>query len=77
MGRESAPLQAVPPTPTAEELCAGGAMTFSQASSFCGLSRRTLYVLVDEGRLHRIRIGGRVLISRRELVQLLAEGFEE
>jgi excisionase family DNA binding protein len=74
--RDRTVLEAVPSAPTAEELCAEGAMTFPQGEKFTGLSRRTLYRLVEEERLHQIRVRGRVLLARRELVGLLAEGLE-
>ena len=76
MKREPVALAAVPAGPTAAELCADGAMTFQGGADFTGLSTRTLYRLVEDERLHKIIVRGRALLSRRQLIQLLAEGLE-
>ena len=74
MAREVTPLR---PAPAAEEVCAEGALTIRAACEFCGLSRTTIYGLIRKGRLHPIHVGGRTLLARRQLVELLAGGMED
>ncbi|MFK2929285.1 helix-turn-helix domain-containing protein [Dyella agri] len=42
-----------------------------------GVSRRTFYALVKEGRLHTFRIGGRVVVAETELQRVVAEAMRK
>lgn len=41
-----------------------------------GVSRRTFYVLVKDGRLHTFKIGGRVVVAESELQRVVAESMQ-
>lgn len=41
-----------------------------------GVSRRTFYALVKDGRLRTIKIGGRVLVAESELQRVVAESMQ-
>jgi excisionase family DNA binding protein len=47
-----------------------------EAARVIGLSRRTLYTLIADGRLSSVKLRGRRLIPRKSLEQLLAELME-
>jgi excisionase family DNA binding protein len=47
------------------------ALRVKDASALYGLSRSTLYVLMDAGKLRSVKIGGRRLIPRDALESLL------
>lgn len=59
--------------PENDSMMNDGTMTVKQAVAFTGLSRTTLYELMDEGRLYFVRFGAKRtrLIPRRALVGLL------
>ncbi len=57
----------------ARAICELGAMTIPQAETFSGLSRTTLYEFLKSGRLTGIKVARRRLVSREELIDLLAE----
>ena len=50
------------------------ALRINEATAICGLSRSTLYKLVSEDKLRAIKIGGRRLIMRDDLLALLNSG---
>ncbi len=58
-----------------EEICADGALTLEAAIEFTGLSRSTLYELMGSADLPYTRVGGRRLIPKRALVEMLAKGI--
>jgi excisionase family DNA binding protein len=49
-----------------------GLVTLAEAGKFLGLSRATLYVLMDKGELQYCKIGGSRRIPRRALFALAA-----
>jgi excisionase family DNA binding protein len=51
--------------------------TISEASSATGISRRTLYRLMDAGKLDVSKIGSRVLILAASLQAMLEAGRKE
>jgi excisionase family DNA binding protein len=50
------------------------ALRVKEAAVLYGLSRSTIYVLMDAGKLRSVKIGGRRLIPRDALEALLSEG---
>jgi excisionase family DNA binding protein len=50
------------------------ALSIKEAANAAGISRSTVYRLINEGDLHPLRIGNRVLISRDELDRFLDAG---
>jgi len=46
-------------------------MSYGQAAAYSTLSERTLRRLVADGELHVARVGGRLVIERRELDKTL------
>ena len=46
-------------------------MTVKQAVEFTNLSHTTIYALIKEGRLSKIKIGRRTLLQRNELIKLV------
>ena len=46
-------------------------MTVKQAVEFTNLSHTTIYALIKEGRLSKIKIGRRTLLQRNELIELV------
>lgn len=57
---------------SAEELLAGGTVTLEDATREFGIGRTRLYDLMQSGRLPYAQLGGRRLIPRVALRQLLA-----
>lgn len=51
--------------------------SIAEACNMLKLSRSKLYDLVDEGKLHRVKIGHRSFITRASLDALLDEAFAE
>lgn len=47
----------------------------SNASARLGVSRTTLYELIQKGQLRTIRIGGRVVVPESELQRVVAEAM--
>ena len=47
-----------------------------EAAHVLGISRRSVYELISNGRLDSLKLCGRRLISRTELVRLLADSTE-
>jgi excisionase family DNA binding protein len=52
-------------------------LTVREALRATGLGRTTLYKLIDDGKLRRVKIGKRVLIPFDDLKKLVAAGCEE
>jgi len=52
------------------------AYSIDEAAHVLGVSRRTIYELIAEGRLRSAKLYARRLIPRAELERLLAEGTE-
>lgn len=57
---------------TAQDLYADGAVSVEAAALFVGLSRASIYKLMDRGELPYSKLGTRRLIPKRALVELLA-----
>ncbi len=53
-----------------QNLVADGLVSLGEAAEFLGVSRSTLYVLMDNGCLKYCKIGGARRIPRRALVEL-------
>jgi excisionase family DNA binding protein len=58
----------VPKIPTSERL----ALRINEAAAIAGLGRSTVYLLMAAGRLTTVKIGGRRLVLRESLEELLA-----
>jgi len=50
------------------------ALSIPEAAKVCGLSRATLYRLIQEKRLETVKIGSRRLVRPRAIDALLREG---
>jgi excisionase family DNA binding protein len=57
------------------ELVQEGLMTVAEAGRFAGLSRSSLYALMEEGKLVYAKIGRARRIPRRALVELAASSL--
>jgi excisionase family DNA binding protein len=53
------------------------AYSLSEASAATSLSRRALEYLIEAGKLKRVKLGRRVVISAQELERLISNGVEE
>lgn len=51
-----------------------GGIGIREAADFLGVSRRSIYNLIERKELPATRIGGRRLVSRRALIDLLETG---
>lgn len=60
---------------TLDLLVAEGLMTVADASSFLGIKRAKLYLLMDEGRLPYAKIGRARRIPKRAVVALAVESM--
>jgi excisionase family DNA binding protein len=58
-----------------ERLLGDGLESIEEATTFVGLSRSTLYGLMDRGELPYVKIGRRRLIPRAALVDLARRGL--
>ncbi len=56
-----------------KDLASDGTCTIIEAAKFSGLSRSTLYGLMDKGQLAYAKVGKRRLIPRRALVELIED----
>jgi excisionase family DNA binding protein len=54
-----------------------GALRVSDACAFVGVSRSTIYKLARDGALTPVRVAGRTVFLRSELVALLAAGMQQ
>lgn len=54
-----------------EHLSVAAATRVNDAAAFLGVSRSTIYNLIDEGKLPSLMIGGRRVIRRADLMALL------
>ena len=64
-------------TLSAEEIVRDGCVSVKEAASFLGISKSTVYQLMESGELRYVRLGGRRLVPRRLLTQLLAQHLTE
>jgi excisionase family DNA binding protein len=71
------PMRASPYTSKcrAEELLKDGVLSVPEAAGFMGLSRATVYRLMENGQLVFVLQGRRRLVPRRAVVRLLAAGL--
>ena len=76
MRRSESVLTELSPPEDALRVCADGALTVEQATTFSGIGRTRLYEMVGAGDIKTVRIGKRRLIPRAELVRILAEHVE-
>jgi excisionase family DNA binding protein len=61
---------------TTDEMLADGLMTIREAADFLAVSRSTLYVEMDGGRLAYCKIGRARRIPRRAVVELAAANIK-
>lgn len=59
----------------AQDLLADGAMTITEAMEWSGIGKTRLYDMIKEGRLAYVQMGGRKLIPRKGLRELLEKGL--
>jgi excisionase family DNA binding protein len=52
------------------------AFRINEAAAFSGLSRSTLYKLLSDEKLRAVKVGGRRLILREDLIGLLQKGAQ-
>ncbi len=50
------------------------ALTVKEAADLIGVSKPTMYELVNSNRIHHVNVGKKILISRRSLLDWLEEG---
>ena len=75
MRTQHVPSPETPVSPIAEELMAEGLMTIEEAVAFSGLSRSTLYTLMNEGKLPYVKVASARRIPRVALKRTLAAGL--
>ena len=75
--REESSVSVVPETPeaTSDRILALGAMPVSEAVKFSGLSRSSIYVLMESKQLAFIKLGKRRLVLRQSLLDLMKTGL--
>lgn len=61
------------PPVTPRELWADGAMTVTQVAKFLAISRKTVFVMMNEGRLPWGRLGSHRRIPKRAVLDLFAD----
>ena len=59
------------------ELLKDGLKTIREAAAFLGISRSSIYTLMDSGRLAYVRIGTSRRIPHRSLLELAASNLTE
>jgi excisionase family DNA binding protein len=61
---------------TATETVKDGTMSVRDVVAFTGLKRSNVYDLIAQHLLASVRVGGRIVVPRREVVRFLAERLE-